>query len=450
MNTGANASSSRVVQPVRPGETVRLPIAWPLPAKGLWFAEAEVQGEDGSVATKSSHFAWIDLHEAGLRLEKPKFRMGINFHGQRYQPNWLKPAFEALVASGAKFCRVDGGFMLGSVRPSEGTWNWTYADAFIRMTQDAGLAVDAIIQGTPEWAIDKEVLKKVNPTRHRYKMAAMSGVFREFCRALASRYGTQIDYYEIGNEWDLTPAHTLGLEQAERTLREGYEGVHAGCPTATVTTCGWATMTSRTLFDWPKPFVHEGVIEHFAGKPELYDVWALRATGWRDGEEPGYGLLTADLHPRAGYAAFAALTAIFSGLDADGRLISEHPRHLYRFKGAKPGFRGLVLAGWNWHRTERTPVRIRTDAARAELSDHMGNRVPVRIAGGVVEFPLSPTPRALILHAATEADLAAEDLTSSVDSAEIWRRALEFYRDRKVDAVLVTGDRTPVAHALRS
>ena len=472
---------------VRPGETVRLPIAWPLPAKGLWFAEAEVQGEDGSVATKSSRFAWIDLHEVGPRLEKPKFRMGINFHGQRYQPNWLKPAFEALVASGAKFCRVDGGFMLGSVRPAEGTWNWTYADAFIRMTQEAGIAVDAIIQGTPEWAIDRDVLKTVNPTRHRYKMAATPGVFRDFCRALASRYGTKIDYYEIGNEWDLTPAHTLSFEQAERTLREGYEGVHAGCPTATVTTCGWATMTSRTLFDWPKPFVNEGVIEHFAGKPELYDVWALhghgpfeayverlqgdflplrektalaarpwsshetglscwwsgeqdvartvwakilyawswgardyiwynlRATGWRDGEEPGYGLLTADLHPRAGYAAFAALTAIFSGLDADGRLISEHPRHLYRFKGAKPGFCGLVLAGWNWHRTERTPVRIRTDAARAELADHMGNRVPVRIAGGVVEFPLSPTPRALILHAATEADLAAADLASWVD-----------------------------------
>ena len=45
----------------------------------------------------------------------------------------------------------------------------------------------------------------------------------------------------------------------------------------------------------------------------------------------------------------------------------------------------------------------------------MGNRTSVPIKGGVVEFPLSPTPRALILHAATETDLAAEDLTSYVD-----------------------------------
>ena len=31
-------------------------------------------------------------------------------------------------------------------------------------------------------------------------------------------------------------------------------------------------------------------------------------------------------------------------------------------------------------------------------------------------------------------------------SAEIWRRALEFYRDRKVDAVLVTGDLVTWGH----
>lgn len=462
---------------MEPGETARIPVAWPLPAKGMWFVEAAVRGEDGSAAVKETRFAWIDLHEEEARLEKPNFRIGIHFHGQRYLPTWWEPTFEALVASGAKFCRVDSGFMLGSVRQFEDWWNWKYPDEFIQRTQKAGIAVDAIVQGTPEWAIDKEILKTVNPTRHRYKMAATPGVFGDFCKAIASRYGTKIDYYEIGNEWDLTPEHTLSFEQAERTLKEAYEGIHAGCPTATVTTCGWATMTSRTLYDWPKDKVHDGVIEYFADRPQLYDVWALhghglfeayvermqrdffplraktalanrpwtthetglscwwsgeldvartvwakvlfawawgardyiwynlRATGWRMGEEPGYGLMTAGLYPRAGYAAFAALTKIFNGLEADGRLISDHPRHLYRYKGSNAGFSGLVLAGWNWQRTETTPIRIRTDADMAELSDHMGNRSKVSIVDGTVEFTIAPVPRALLLHGAKLAEV---------------------------------------------
>ena len=137
-----------------------------------------------------------------------------------------------------------------------------------------------------------------------------------------------------------------------------------------------------------------------------YIWYNLRATGWLEGGEPGYGLITAGFRPRAGYAAYAALTAIFQGLDADGRLIARHPLHLYRFKGGKDGFRGIVLAGWDWGAETPHGVRVRTDAARASISDHMGNRSAVTIKDGVIELPLDLNPKALLLDSATTAILA--------------------------------------------
>ena len=135
-----------------------------------------------------------------------------------------------------------------------------------------------------------------------------------------------------------------------------------------------------------------------------YIWYNLRATGWLEGSEPGYGLITADFHPRAGYAAYAALTAIFQGLDADGRLISRHPLHLYRFKGGKGGFRGVVLAGWDWEAEKPRVIRIRTDAKRASLADYMNNRTEIAIADGVAAFPVDADPKALILDGATTAE----------------------------------------------
>ena len=54
-------------------------------------------------------------------------------------------------------------------------------------------------------------------------------------------------------------------------------------------------------------------------------------------------------------------------------------------------------------------MRIATDATRAELCDHMGNRTPVKIDGGCVTFPVKFNPQALLLFGASKAE-AAEPL----------------------------------------
>lgn len=461
-----------------PSETVRIPVPWPLPAKGMWYLTADVRGADGSTMTHESRFAYIDPHERSPIVSKPKFRFGIHYHGIRYLPDLVDPTIDALVAAGAKFTRTDYGFMFGDVMPRPDVHEWSMADDLLRRLRDAGLSLDIIVQSTPGWAVDPDIPKSRRGSDGRQCLPSKPGLLRDFCHAIAARYGTQIDYYEIGNEWDLVTTNTLTHAEAVRMQREAMEGVHAGCPAACVTPNGWARATTQNTGGWNWTRTNPGLIERFADEPDLYDVWALhchgtfdsyveslqnqffplrertgmkktpwtshetaltssgdaelevartvwaktlyawswgardyiwynlRATGWLEGDEPGYGLITAGFRPRAGYASFAALTAIFQGLDADGRLISRHPLHLYRFKGEKDGFRGIVLAGWDWGGEKPHGVCVRTDAARASVSDHMGNRSTVTIKDGIIEFPLDLNPKALLLDSATTASLA--------------------------------------------
>jgi len=476
---------------VRGGETVRVPVPWPLPAKGVWFVKACVQDRDGCVARHETRFACIDRHDVTPVVEKPAFRFGIHYHGTKYWPHAIDKTIAAMVAAGAKFTRCDYDHMWADIEWTRGKYVWAKSDAMIEKLRAAGLALDIILFSEPPWAVDEEAKKLGAACRQKGQrvrcLKLKPGVFREFCTQYAQRYGTRIDYYEVGNELDLTSLESFPHDVALAIQREAYEGLHAGCPGVCVTTSGWAypfTEPNATPDRW-----NVGIIEHFAEHPETYDCWAvhvhgsfakysqlidggyaalrnrtglktrpwianetanttafgqeipvarqvwekplfawsrgardyiwynLRATGWFDGSEPGFGLITADYHPRATYAAFAALTTIFQGLDYDGALHSQRLRHLLRFRGRSQALAegGLVLAGWD---DQSAPgavrnVRIRTDARRAAFSDHMGNRTPAAICDGVVVFPMGLDPKALLLYGATRAE--------SVDAAELTR-----------------------------
>jgi len=476
---------------VRAGETVRVQVPWPLPAKGIWYVKARVLDLDGMVAAKETRFAFIDRHEITPIVEKPKFRFGIHYHGTRYWPGKIDLTIGAMVSAGAKFTRCDYDHMWADIEWTKGVYTWEKSDAMIEKLRAAGLALDIIIFSEPPWAIDDEASAKAPEWRkqgQRVRCVRLKpGLLREFCEKYAKRYGTKIDYYEIGNELDLTSLESYPHDAALDIQREAFEGLHAGCKEACVSTCGWAyafTEPNATPDRW-----NVGIIECFAEHPELYDCWALhghgtfakyadyiergykamrertglknrkwisnesantvvggleipvsrqvwekplfawsrgcqdyiwynlRATGWFDGSEPGFGIITADYYPRATYAAFAALTTIFQNLDYDGAIYSQRLRHLLRFRGESQGLPegGLVLAGWDDQLDGKTirNIRICTDAKRAEISDHMGNRTKVEIRNGEVVFPMALNPKALLLVGATRAD--------AVDMKEITR-----------------------------
>lgn len=478
--------------------SVRFEVPRPLPARGLWRVKAAVTGDDGSHTVKEDRFGYLDLHEVTPKTEKPKFRMGIHYHGTRYLPDKVDLTISALVAAGAKFVRCDYDHMWGDIEPWQGAERWERSDLMIDKLTKAGLALDIIFAGTPSWAIPKESAEHVKRCQEqglRTKNCSYiprEGLFREFCEKYGRRYGTKIDYYECGNEWDLTGTGTADFNDLLRVQREAYEGLHAGCKDVCVTPNGWTTSISCTngnLKVW-----QNGLVEFFADHPEVYDAWALhchgepamfrvniserflpmraahklrerpwllnetalscangmedevasavwqkivygwamgardyiwynlRATGWFDGGEPGYGLITADYRPRAGYAAFSALSAVAQGMDFDGTIHSKKLRHLFRFRGSSQQVKdGFALIGWDTRQKGVVcGVKVATDAKSAATVDLMGNRTPVRIVNGVVDFAIGFYPQALVLDGATKAevvnpaDLEREDVSGLV------------------------------------
>ncbi|MBO7685351.1 MAG: hypothetical protein J6V72_03145, partial [Kiritimatiellae bacterium] len=257
-----------------PEGVVRVALERPLPYKGFWRVFAELTGDDGQAGMKEARFAAIDRHEVTPALPKPFFRMGINFHAQRYWNNaHFEKTLDALVASGAKLVR-SGGFKFADVAKTP-EYDWTMTDALVAAYRARGIAINANVYPGPAWARVPQP-DELKGMRHRMNLPTRPGLFRDYCAAIAARYGTKIDYYEMGNEWDLTSDRVLPPDEALRLLREGYAGIKASCPSATVIPCGWAYADSSGQKNMPNP----GLIEKFAGTAQdAFDVWALHLHG---------------------------------------------------------------------------------------------------------------------------------------------------------------------------
>jgi hypothetical protein len=455
------------------GSVVRVGVERALPYRGIWYVTADLVGDDGQPEVVGTRFACMVRHGVTPVLPKPHFRMGINFHAQKYwdSPVHFAKTLDALVASGAKLVR-SGGFKFADVarRP---TYDWTMTDAIFNALRSRGFSINANVYPGSGWA-RKPMPEEVRARKHRhiFNYPSRPRLFREFCAAIAARYGTGIDYYEIGNEWDLTSSEVLPPDEAMRLIREGHEGIKRSCPAATVATCGWAGADSQAY----TPAKNPGLIELFAGSAQdAFDVWAihlhgpfgsyadrlqndffpmrertglvrkpwysnesalataggqegvaaravwqkilyamawgstdyvwytLRATGPDpEASEDSYGLLTLDYKPRATFVAFAALAPIVHDTKFGARLVEEGGRYAYRLDLS--GGRGFALVGWDDSAGGRADVlKIETDARSAKIVDLMGNSAEVPVSGGVVSWPLSRDPSALMLENATRA-----------------------------------------------
>ena len=448
---------------VAAGGTGRVALGERVARKGIWYVSAELQDETGQTCEVETRFAVVDRHVATPVLAKPNFRMGINYHAQHYwKSEHFAKTLDALVASGAKLVR-SGGFKFVDVAP-KGTNDWTMTDAIYQALRERGFAINANVYPGPRWA-QKELPNELARMRHSRNWPTREGLFGDFCRQIAARYRGGIDYFEMGNEWDLTEKEILSEAEALRLVHEGHDGIKAGDPQATVIPCGWADPVTR---NWEKG-VNPGLIEAFAEKAQdAFDVWPLHLHGvygnyedglrkeffpfrartmptkpwysnetaistaggnesvaartvwmkilsaWAwgstdyiwynlreigpDASERGYGLITADYHPRATFAAFSALTALLEGGRYDATLVEKDARHVYRFTG--PDGSSKIIAGWDAAKVETLVVR--SDARRAFAVDLMGNRSELKGEGGEWRWQIGEDPSAVVFEGAND------------------------------------------------
>ena len=168
-------------------------------------------------------------------------------------------------------------------------------------------------------------------------------------------------------------------------------------------------------------FVWSKILLSWAYGSTDYIWYNLRAKGSDPADsEHGYGVLTADFHPRAAYAAFAALTSLLNGFEFESILRSEENHEVYRFHGQRDGLREVVLTAWeDIPGDDLRVLPVKTDATSAEEVDFMGNRKCLPNVDGRVIWSIGRTPRALRLVEATTAEPDPEALffSRSVEQA---------------------------------
>ena len=442
------------------GQTAEIPVADGV-KKGVWKIGGELTADDGSVVQVDTRFAVMDCHGKTPKQPRGTFRLGVHWHIQRYSDEDRRLTAAAMVACGAKLMRADIANMASIQGGGPDSWDFARGDALMETVEASGLSIDAIIFRTPKWAAMPDKL-----TNSNWKVWSLGrplpGTFERFCEGFARHYGTRIDYYEIGNEWDLPSFFPGTREEAVAILREGYRGVKRGNPDCCVIPCGWAApyvghgnvgMHEAILrhcsdcFDvhaihrhGPFPKYVESIHRFFelrkrmgvSGKPwfsnetALTSVWSerdaaltvwkkilwawangsvdyiwynLKGSGW-DPKDPeqGYGLITADFRPRDTYVAFSALATVVGGAKFRRKVFDGDGRYWFEFE--KEG--AMVLTPWI--DANGLDVSVRTDADSAVRVDVMGNRSRLPVANGKVSFRVSREPCAIVLGHATFAD----------------------------------------------
>ena len=261
------------------GETAEIPINGPGGEnlkKSVWKIDGKLMADDGSEMKVDTRFAVMDLHERTPKQPRGTFRMGINWHIPRFTPEDRKLTADAMVACGAKLARTDMASMGMIQGKGPDCWDFSRTDSLLDVVEGCGISIDTIIFNIPRWAAPAE--KRTNSNWRVWALGApMPGLFERFCETLASRYGTRIDYYEIGNEWDLRHCFLGSFDDAVAVQREAYTGLKRGCPDVCVIPNGWtAGGDSPLIVKSGRPGLHEYFLKN---AKEYFDVHPIHGHG---------------------------------------------------------------------------------------------------------------------------------------------------------------------------
>lgn len=462
------------------GETIKIPVQVG-DSKGVWRIRGELAADDGSVASVDTRFAVMDFHTVTPKQPRGTFRLGVHWHFPRFSDGDRRIAASALVACGAKLTRADFANMASIQPDGPDSWEFERTDELLGELEQNGIALDAIIFKTPRWAMAEQSGANAvwNPRAVR---PPAPGTFGAFCERLAARYGERIDYYEIGNEWDLRFAGTY--DEAVAVQREAYIALKKGCPGVCVIPNGWAAAGDVPRMDGKgRTRIHEYFLKNakdffdvdtihchgpfpkyvnsisrklfplrertgasgkpwFSNESSLSSVWGERDAAvavwkkilwaWAHGSVDyiWYNLRATGWDPKNPEHCYGLVTADFFPRDsyvAFAALSStfgggEFRRAILdtdsRFVYEFRKGENLVLAAWGESAQDRAAIPVETDAKRAWCVDLMGNKTEVPLKDGRTMLAIAFEPSALVLEGATFASVDIGGLCAEDSNAE--------------------------------
>ena len=451
------------------GAPIRVKLPEP-PGMGVWRGKATLVSREGAKVECEANFGVLDPHPVTPLAPCESFRFGINYHVSRYSPPLRRQTMDALVGVGAKLMRGDLAAMC-LVETEEDKFNWGDTDTIVDELRAHGIAIDAIVATIPTWARHPDYASVSNgPT---WIVPMREGLAEMYGKKLAERYGTKIDYYEIGNELDLAPKSHLTVEQAMSRQREFYRGIKTACPEAKVIPGGWALADSTPWMVSQKGFQERFMKEaqdscdfhpiHVHAAYEKYRKEMMKFFAWREkegvtipwyanetaasschGQEDSaamwvwqkalwawahgsvdyiwYNLRSIGPDPNNGEHAYGIFTmdmqprataAAFSALTAVFNGLS-FDKILCDTEACQlyrmTGRGGLVLVGWDSFVRSPRQVEVMTDASSCVSVDLMGNRNRVPVKNGRAMISLGKFPTAYVFNKATMAEPDATSL----------------------------------------
>jgi O-antigen ligase len=156
--------------------------------------------------------------------------LGVNADLTQYNDAELAENLDLMRDTG--FVWVRQVFAWDAIQATPGGYDWAVYDRIVEEASQRNLRIVAVLWRSPEWAA-------ASPTATPNDLAD----FAQFASALADRYGSRIEVYQIWDEPNLISG--WGEQRPDpvayaRLLEAGYESIHAADPDAFVLTAGLA------------------------------------------------------------------------------------------------------------------------------------------------------------------------------------------------------------------
>lgn len=175
-------------------------------------------------------------------------RLGVNAELTRYTDSELETQLLLMESAGITWVRQY--FYWDKLEPVQGEFSWGESDRILAaVARHPSLQVVAVLQNSPQWAIDSDAQDPTGPPRDPADFAAFAAAFTE-------RYGGQITYYQVWDEpnlftnWGRLPPRAV---RYAAMLEAGYKAIHAADPEAVVISAALAPTIETgpdNISDW--------------------------------------------------------------------------------------------------------------------------------------------------------------------------------------------------------